>query len=283
MAEIFIRNETTKDYRQVEKILKEAFDGVYSPLAKEHVIVYRLRKSKDYIAELSFVAEVGGVIVGYITASIGTIKSENGEKIANTIILGPIGVLPKYQKQGVGKRLMDELIKEAKFREYRHIFLYGNPKFYSQFGFVNAVKVNCKTKEGKNFPEFMVLKLNNEAFNGGYVHETEIFTNISEEETIKFNSLLDKAINTPKKINKLAANINTIFLWATLLLGVVFLLLRTFNVMMGNSNVGGFLVSIGASIFAIGNSRFIGGAKKSAIFAYCLSCVTIGIGIFMFL
>jgi len=56
--------------------------------------------------------------------------------------LGPVSVLPKYQKQGIGKSLINRGLSMLKELGGQGCALVGDPNYYNQFGF-------------KNFPEFI--------------------------------------------------------------------------------------------------------------------------------
>ena len=49
--------------------------------------------------------------------------------------LGPIGVDPARQQQGIGSALMHEAIERASRTEYPLIALLGHPTYYPRFGF----------------------------------------------------------------------------------------------------------------------------------------------------
>jgi len=110
--EIIIRLEKEKDYRNVEYMTREAFWDVYKPGCVEHLMVHNLRKVPAYIKELSFVACDNDVVVGNIMYSVG--KVINNEREFEVLTMGPLGVLPTYQKQGIGSMLMKYSIVVSK-------------------------------------------------------------------------------------------------------------------------------------------------------------------------
>lgn len=69
----------------------------------EHLLVGRLRKTPEYIPELSLVALCDDQIVGYLMLS--KIAIEQDGKSALSLALAPVAVLPAYQGQGIGSRL----------------------------------------------------------------------------------------------------------------------------------------------------------------------------------
>ena len=66
MNKVIIRKETEKDYRQTEQMVRRAFWNIHGPGCNEHLMVHKLRKSPDYLPELSRVAEFDVKIVGVI-------------------------------------------------------------------------------------------------------------------------------------------------------------------------------------------------------------------------
>ncbi len=63
--------------------------------------------------------------------------------------MGPIAVLPKYQRMGVGKALIAHTRSVAAEMGYRAILLCGDPDYYSKAGFVAAEQFNIRTSENK--------------------------------------------------------------------------------------------------------------------------------------
>ena len=78
--EIQIKNETEKDYREVEELTREAFWNLYVPGADEHFIVHNLRKSKNFIKHLDLVAVHQDKIVGSIIYTLSYIEDEFNQK-----------------------------------------------------------------------------------------------------------------------------------------------------------------------------------------------------------
>ena len=136
---LIIRNEKKNDYRTVEEIVREAFWNLYVPGCNEHFVLHNLRNSSDFIPELDFIAEKEGQIVGQIVYSRGVIKYIKGlEK--EVISFGPVSVLPAFQKKGIGTALISHTINLAREMGFLAICIYGDPRYYSRFGFRCAAK-----------------------------------------------------------------------------------------------------------------------------------------------
>jgi predicted N-acetyltransferase YhbS len=162
---IIIRNENANDFRTVEELVREAFWNLYVPGCTEHFVLHNLRSSRDFIPELDFVAEQDGKIIGQIVYSRGIIKYENGiEK--PVLSFGPASVLPEFQKQGVGSALIRHTIDLARSMGYSAICIYGDPRYYSRFGFRCGERYEIKTADDKYAVALLVLELKKRSLGG---------------------------------------------------------------------------------------------------------------------
>ncbi len=91
---------------------------------------YVLREGVPHEIALSFVAKVGDEIVGTVRLT----KILWGKK--PVLMLGPLGVLPKFDAQGIGKALMNAAVDAAKTQnQLPLIVLVGDRSYYAPFGF----------------------------------------------------------------------------------------------------------------------------------------------------
>jgi putative acetyltransferase len=156
--DLIIRNEEKEDHRTVEQLVREAFWNLYVPGCNEHYVLHNLRKSKDFIPELDFVAEKEGQIVGQIAYSRGIIRCKQGED-KEVMSFGPLSVLPAFQKRGIGSALVTHTIALARDIGYAAICIYGDPRYYSRFGFRCGEKYEIKTADDKFAVALQVLEL----------------------------------------------------------------------------------------------------------------------------
>lgn len=156
--DITIRTEEKRDYRSVEEVTREAFWNLYCPGANEHHIIHTLRESEDFIPELTFVVEFANEIVGSIFYTKSNIVDKHGEVIL-TITFGPVSILPKYHRKGLGRKLIEYSIKEAKRQGFRAIIIGGYPYHYQTYGFVGSKKYNLSMPDGNFYTGIMVLPL----------------------------------------------------------------------------------------------------------------------------
>ena len=71
--------------------------------------------------------------------------------------LGPVSVLPEYQRNGIGKALIQEGLSRLKDLKARGCCFAGHPDYYRQFGFENVAGL---VHEGVPQEAFFVLSLN---------------------------------------------------------------------------------------------------------------------------
>jgi predicted N-acetyltransferase YhbS len=158
--DILIRPEDEKDFKNVEYMIREAFWDLYKPGCDEHLIAHNMRKSPDFVKELDYVACDGDVIAGNIIYSRAKVINGDNDEF-EVLCMGPLAVLPSYQKKGIGSLLMNCSIEKARQLGYKAIFLFGNPEYYKRFGFRNTGEYNIQTSSGENFDAFMALELYN--------------------------------------------------------------------------------------------------------------------------
>jgi predicted N-acetyltransferase YhbS len=157
--ELIIRKTDKREHYQSEVLTRETFWNLYEPGCTEHLVLNRLRNSNSYICELDLIAIYKNDIIGHIISTKAKVlDSHNNEH--EILCVGPLAILPDFQKNGVGSRLINESIRVAKKLGYLGMILFGNPDYYHRFGFVNAEKYRITTKDNQNFEQFMALEIN---------------------------------------------------------------------------------------------------------------------------
>lgn len=96
---IVIRNETHDDGCAINEVTVAAFKTLEIGGHTEQFIIAALRAANALT--VSLVAEMDGRVVGHIAFSPVTIS----DGAPNWYGLGPVSVLPEYQRQGIGKAL----------------------------------------------------------------------------------------------------------------------------------------------------------------------------------
>jgi predicted N-acetyltransferase YhbS len=182
IMDVFIRRTTENYFSQTEHITREAFWNLYKPGCDEHLVLHNLRKSRSYISNLDLVAVAGNEVIGHIISTKAKVIDlhDNAHEV---LCAGPFSVLPEFQKQGIGSKLMNKTIEVARELGYAGIILFGNPDYYHRFGFRNAAEYNITTKDAQNFEPFMALKLQNKGLtnvNGRFFEADEFETDPDE-------------------------------------------------------------------------------------------------------
>lgn len=152
---ITIRNERPEDYRVVEELIKKAFWNVNVPGCDEHYLAHTMRSHEDFIPELDLVLELDGKIIASIMYAKSWLIDENGIK-KEILTFGPLSVLPEYQRQGYGKRLLDYSLEKAAEMGYDAAVIFGNPENYIARGFKSCKRFNISI-DGR-FPVALLVK-----------------------------------------------------------------------------------------------------------------------------
>jgi putative acetyltransferase len=128
---IIIRRETDADIGAISDVTVSAFKTLEISNHTEQFIIAALRATKALT--VSLVADMDGRVVGHIAFSPVTIS----DGTRNWYGLGPVSVLPEYQRQGIGKALIKEGLSRLKGVSARGCCLVGHPDYYKKFGFKN--------------------------------------------------------------------------------------------------------------------------------------------------
>jgi putative acetyltransferase len=145
-----IRIETTGDYPAVYEVNRLAFGRV-----EEAELVERIRPLTIEIT--SMVAVLGDMIVGHVLFSPVTVQKNPGAIVA--LGLGPVAILPDYQRQGFGTRLTEAGLRQCKLSGCKIVFVLGHPEYYPRFGFKPAVDGGFYYKNHEFDPYFFFLEL----------------------------------------------------------------------------------------------------------------------------
>jgi putative acetyltransferase len=129
---ILIRDETKDDAAAITNVTAAAFESLEISNHTEQFILEALRSTGALT--LSLVAEIDDCVVGHIAFSPVTIS--DGTK--NWYGLGPVSVLPMYQRMGIGKALIHEGLSRLKGMGAKGCCLVGHPQYYKKFGFENV-------------------------------------------------------------------------------------------------------------------------------------------------
>ena len=129
---VIIRNETDDDISTITEVTVEAFKTLEVSNQTEQYIIEALRAAKALT--LSLIAEVGGKVVGHIAFSPVAIS----DGTMNWYGLGPVSVLPEFQRKVIGKALIQEGLSRLQDIGAKGCCLVGHPQYYRKFGFENV-------------------------------------------------------------------------------------------------------------------------------------------------
>ncbi len=129
---IVIRRETDSDVSAIAEVTVAAFKTLGVSNQTEQFIIAALRAANALT--LSLVAEEDGSVIGHIAFSPVSISDGTRDWYG----LGPVSVLPAYQRQGIGKALIQEGLSQLKELNAQGCCLVGHPEYYWRFGFSNV-------------------------------------------------------------------------------------------------------------------------------------------------
>ena len=142
IEKLIIRPETHKDYKDIISLVLRSFqEGTdYSDGTDIAALIEEIRGSEYYIPELSFVAELDGLIVGHFLfshfpLSETTTGGHGGAKDTDIVMLAPVSVHADFRRKGIGRAMLKLGIEEVKEKGYKGIIVEGNFLFYNTVGF----------------------------------------------------------------------------------------------------------------------------------------------------
>ena len=148
-----IREERPEDIPSIRDVNNRAFGQ-----QQEGNIVDALRSNGA--VSLSLVATLDGRVVGHILYSPASVSEVAGAA------LGPMGVLPEHQRQGIGSELVEAGNRHLKNAGCPFIIVLGHAAFYPRFGFRpgNTRGIRCEWDVADDV--FMLLVLDEQRMQG---------------------------------------------------------------------------------------------------------------------
>lgn len=153
---IEIRTERPEDIGAIRDVNKRAFGG-----PAEAMLVDRLRAANKVL--VSLVAQRGDQVVGHILFSPVTVA--NSPESFRAAGLAPMSVLPEYQNQGVGSRMVRDGLVACCEAGFDIVVVLGHVRFYPRFGFAPAERHGLSNEYDAS-DAFMVLELRSGALKG---------------------------------------------------------------------------------------------------------------------
>ena len=131
-----IRAERVDDLPAIAAVHVAAF-----PTPAEARVVDALRKAGRLT--ISLLAEQNGIVGGHVALSPVTIAGAGAG-----LGLGPLAVLPQFQRQGIGKSLINQALAEARKLGTGLVVVLGAPAYYGRFGFSPASELGLSDEYG---------------------------------------------------------------------------------------------------------------------------------------
>jgi predicted N-acetyltransferase YhbS len=160
-TKLTIRPERPGDYEAILRLTYEAFLTLDYPGRRrmdEHFLYSLLQGCSFVIPELCFVAERDGKIVGHILYTRSVVRRPDGSEL-DTITFGPLSVLPKYHRQGIGATLVRHSMNKAREMGCGAVLIVGVPEYYPKLGFQRGRAFGLTLPDGSAEDPFMACEL----------------------------------------------------------------------------------------------------------------------------
>lgn len=147
---ITIRPETPADIAPRERLLDSAFGKSRRRKTSE-----RLREGRLPAQGLAFsAADETGKLIG--TLRLWEACADSGQQL---LLLGPLAVDGRHQRQGIGAALMRHALGEARRLGHHAVILVGDAPYYARFGFTHAPTQKLKLPGPVDPERFLGLEL----------------------------------------------------------------------------------------------------------------------------
>lgn len=146
---MLIRIEAPADILPIDRLLKEVFDT-----ESEADLVMVLRENGHRTLSMVACSDEGEVI-GHLFFSPVTVDGQDDRWQG----LAPLTVKAEYQRQGIGKALMEEAKDILVEFDYPVVVVLGHRDYYSQVGFEKAADHGLRCRWSVPEDAFMVLEL----------------------------------------------------------------------------------------------------------------------------
>ena len=122
--DIAIRSSETADQAALEAVYRDAFpDEELVPLVRE-----LLGLERDVLS-------LAGTSESRLVASVFFTKCTIDDQGRDVALLGPLAVLPAWQRKGIGSAIVRNGLKRLASRGIGHVFVLGDPAYYGRLGF----------------------------------------------------------------------------------------------------------------------------------------------------
>lgn len=151
-----IREATIEDSEGIKNLHLQAFDNSEAEMVSDLAVNLLHEQSKFNI--ISLVAIDNDAIIGYTAFSPVFLDSTN-EHFG--YILAPLAVSPTHQNNRVGSTIVKHGLDTISSLGAFIVFVYGDPQYYSRFGFKTDLAQNFTPPYALQYPEgLLAMKLN---------------------------------------------------------------------------------------------------------------------------
>ena len=113
--------------------ITDLLDAAFGP-DRHGRTAYRIRRGMAWLTDLSFAArDEAGALIGILQSWPVALAASDGVEVP-LVMIGPVAVHPDQQRHGVGRMLMDALIRAADGLDAQHpLIMIGDPEYYGRF------------------------------------------------------------------------------------------------------------------------------------------------------
>ncbi len=128
--QIIVRETEQKDIALLKILYRRAF-------VEENLFPLVIELLDDKRNTLNLSAVYDSDILGHIAFTQCHASPEN----ITLALLGPMAVLPKYQRNGIGSTMIKKGFNMLKKKRVNKILVLGDPNYYSRFGFTEEINI----------------------------------------------------------------------------------------------------------------------------------------------
>ena len=143
-----IREANINDSDAIKRLYLKAFDHFEAELVSD--LAVNFLQEESVIKTISLVSIENDVIIGHVAFSPVFLESTNQHF---GYILAPLAVLPSHQKKGIGTTIVKHGLRSISSLGAFIVFVYGDPQYYSRFGFKIDLAGNFTPPYKLQYPE----------------------------------------------------------------------------------------------------------------------------------
>jgi predicted N-acetyltransferase YhbS len=152
---VTILPETAADAPAIERLHERTFGpGRFARTA------YRVRERTPHLLNLSFTAWIGTLLVGSVRLSpirIGEVPA---------LLLGPLTIEPPFRGRGIGAKMLERALTDARRAGHRLVVLVGDEPYYVRAGFKRTPRRRVTMPGPVDPARLLVAELVEGAFEG---------------------------------------------------------------------------------------------------------------------